>query len=168
MCADWLQIPEWSPASLWYEVELGVIIGDKLQNASPAQALDGIGGYCTALDFTCKGTLLEAREKGLSWAMSKSFDTACAVGPFLPKSQIPDPGDLNLWLKVNGNVRQRGHTSDMTWNVPDLISIISQYLTLEPGDLILTGTPAGMGVITSGDVVDAGIENVDQIQFEVA
>lgn len=129
--------------------------------------LKGIAGYCTALDFTCKETLLTAREQGLSWAMSKSFDTACAVGDFIPKEKIPDPDDVTIWLKLNGELRQKGHISDMTWSPPKLISIISQYLTLEQGDMILTGTPGGMGVVESGDVVTAGIEGVDEISFEV-
>ncbi|ELU13720.1 hypothetical protein CAPTEDRAFT_169184 [Capitella teleta] len=162
-----VKIPNWSPQSIWYEVELGVIIGENLKKASPERALEGIGGYCTALDFTCKDTLLAAREQGLSWAMSKSFDTACAVGDFIPKENFPDPTDVNLWLTLNGISKQKGHSSDMTWSAPQLVSIISQYLTLEPGDLILSGTPSGMGIISPGDEIRAGIEGVDEVRFQV-
>jgi acylpyruvate hydrolase len=138
-----------------------------LTKADEETAMQSIGGYCTALDFTCKEALLSARDRGLSWAMSKSFDTACAVGDFISKEKLPDPGDVNLWLTLNGEMKQKGHSSDMVWSAPTLLSIISQYLTLEPGDLVLTGTPGGIGTISPGDVIKAGIEDVDEVMFEV-
>ena len=161
-------MPEWSKAGIFYEVELGVIIGKPLYQARTDEVMDAIGGYCVALDMTDKARLDMARKTGLAWGVAKSFNTACPVGDFIPKDRISNINDLSLWLKINGDLRQHGNTSDMTWPVTDLISIMSGFFTLEPGDMILTGTPAGMGTARKGDVIEAGIRNVDSIMFEVA
>ena len=82
-----------------------------------------------------------------SWCLGKGFDSACPVGDFINKQKIPDPQNLNIWLKLNGEIKQNQHTSDMIFTVPKLVSYISAYITLEPGDLIVTGTPAGYGCV---------------------
>ena len=94
-----------------------------------------------------------------SWCLGKGFDSACPVGDFINKQKVPDPQNLNIWLKLNGEIKQNQHTSDMIFTVPKLVSYISAYITLEPGDLIVTGTPAGYGCVQSGDVIEAGIKD---------
>ena len=98
-------------------------------------------------------------ENKQSWCLGKGFDTACPVGDFIEKSKIPDPQHLNIWLKLNGEMKQNQHTSDMIFTIPKLVSYISAFLTIEPGDLIVTGTPPGYGCVNSGDIIDAGIKD---------
>jgi acylpyruvate hydrolase len=104
--------------------------------------------------------------------MAKAFDTACPVSFFIPKDSIPDPQNVNLWCKVNGEMKQNGNTKDMIFNIPYLLSYISQFFTLEPNDVVLTGTPAGVSPVKDGDVIEAGLANmynddIIQIKFEV-
>ena len=107
------------------------------------------------LSFSCK----DAMDNKQSWCLGKGFDSACPVGDFINKQKIPDPQNLNIWLKLNGEIKQNQHTSDMIFTVPKLVSYISAYITLEPGDLIVTGTPAGYGCVQAGDVIEAGIKD---------
>ena len=99
--------------------------------------------------------------------MAKMFDTSLPVSSFIPVSSIPDPHNLNLWCKVNQESRQDGNTKDMIFNVPTLLSFISQYFTLEEGDLVLTGTPSGVGPVRSGDTITGGIHGLVDIKFDV-
>ena len=99
--------------------------------------------------------------------MAKMFDTSLPVSDFIPVNNIPDPHNVNLWCKVNGEVRQEGNTKDMIFSVPTLISFISQYFTLEEGDVILTGTPAGVGRVQRGDTITGAIPGVMEISFQV-
>ena len=98
-------------------------------------------------------------ENKQSWCLGKGFDTACPVGEFIDKSHIPDPNDLKIWLKLNGEMKQNDNTNDMIFTIPKLVSYISAFVTLEPGDLIVTGTPPGYGCVKSGDVIHAGIKD---------
>lgn len=99
--------------------------------------------------------------------MAKSFDTSCPVSAFIPKSSIPDPHNVNVWCKVNGNMKQDGNTKDMIFTVPYLLSYISQFFTLEPNDIVLTGTPAGVSAVKSGDVIQGGLDQLIKIEFRV-
>lgn len=108
-----------------------------------------------------------ARQNGQSWTIAKGFDTACPVSKFIPKSCISDPGNVELWCNVNGKCRQRGNTSDLVFNVPFLVSYLSKYMTLEPNDLIVTGSPPGMGPVFPGDVIEGGIKNIAEFKFKV-
>ncbi|KAJ8981567.1 hypothetical protein NQ317_009827 [Molorchus minor] len=130
------------------EVELGVVIGTKATKVCEKDAMTYVGGYCVALDMTATCQMEEARRTGGSWTIGKGFDTATPVGPFIPKSCIPDPHNVALWCSVNGKERQNGCTSDMAFNIPALISFISQYISLEPNDLILSGSPPPYGACT--------------------
>lgn len=110
-----------------------------------------------------------ARQKGWPWSLGKGFDTANPVSRFITKDEIPDCHNVDLWLRVNGELRQQGNTRDLWYNVPELISFISKYMTLEPNDLIMTGTPEGAAKIQSGDVLEAGIgDNIVTMKFDVA
>lgn len=109
-----------------------------------------------------------ARQKGQPWSLGKGFDTANPVSRFISKDEVPDCHNLDLWLRVNGVLRQQANTRDLWYNVPELISFASKYMTLEPNDLIMTGTPEGAAKIQQGDVLEAGLgDNIVNIKFLV-
>jgi acylpyruvate hydrolase len=149
------------------EVELGVIIKQKCKNIPESQSLQYVGGYCLALDLTEVRLMKEIRAKGLPWTFGKGFDTACPVSRYVSCEEIENPNNVQIWCKVNGEVRQNETTADMVFPIQSLISYISQYMTLEPGDLILTGSPAGVGPIVPGDVIEAGIGRDLSMTFPV-
>jgi acylpyruvate hydrolase len=109
----------------------------------------------------------ELKDQGLPWLLSKGFDTSCPCGDFIDKSRISSSSSVNLWLSVNGKMRQNGHTRDMIFSVADLIAFTSKYITLEHGDLILTGTPAGVGAVKRGDQIEAGLNGDNQLQYSM-
>ncbi|XP_067645153.1 oxaloacetate tautomerase FAHD1, mitochondrial isoform X2 [Eurosta solidaginis] len=150
-----------------HEVELGVIIGKKCKNVSKEEALSYVGGYCLALDMTAQCNLGLARQNGHPWSLGKGFDTSTPVSRFVSCNQIENPHDIPLWLKVNGELRQRGNTADLIFKVDDLIAYASKYMTLEPNDLILTGTPDGSLSTKAGDIIEAGMGDHVQIKFTV-
>eukprot|EP00276_Gloeochaete_wittrockiana_P007322 CAMPEP_0184659670 /NCGR_PEP_ID=MMETSP0308-20130426/30627_1 /TAXON_ID=38269 /ORGANISM="Gloeochaete witrockiana, Strain SAG 46.84" /LENGTH=225 /DNA_ID=CAMNT_0027099685 /DNA_START=166 /DNA_END=843 /DNA_ORIENTATION=- len=150
-----------------HEVELGVVIGRVAKDVPMITAMDYIAGYVLALDLTARDLQAEAKKGGLPWSVSKGFDTFTPVSKFLPRSTIPDPADVEIWCKVDGELRQKGSTKDMIFSIPELISYASSVFTLEQGDVILTGTPAGVGPIRPGQVINAGITNVVEMTFPV-
>lgn len=156
-------------AELHHEVELGVVIGKEgFEIPSEAVFSDGyIAGYCLALDMTARDFQEEAKKKGHPWSIAKGFDTSCPVSDMLPVSSLPNPHDVELWLQVNSVDRQRGSTRDMIFDIPTLVAAVSKYFTLQRGDVILTGTPSGVGPVGVGDVIDAGIADVVRFQFRV-
>lgn len=117
--------------------------------------------------MTARDIQLDAKKNGHPWALAKGFDTSTPVGEFIEKSKIPNPEKLQLWLKVNGEMRQNGNTADMIFSINYLISYISQFMTLEEGDTILTGTPSGVSALKSGDVIEAGLADISQIKIAV-
>ncbi|XP_021966853.1 acylpyruvase FAHD1, mitochondrial [Folsomia candida] len=153
--------------SLHHEIELGIVIGKKATDITEANAMDYVAGYVLALDMTARDLQNIAKQKGHPWEMAKSFDTSCPVSAFIPKSSIPDPHNVNVWCKVNGNMKQDGNTKDMIFTVPYLLSYISQFFTLEPNDIVLTGTPAGVSAVKSGDVIQGGLDQLIKIEFRV-
>jgi acylpyruvate hydrolase len=150
-----------------HEVELGVVIGSTGRCIPESRALEHVGGYTLALDMTDREAQGRAKKAGLPWTLAKGFDTACPVSRFIEKSEIQDPQNVELWLNVNGVNRQRCSTSEMIFTIPYLISWISGYMTLEPGDLILTGTPAGVGPVKAGDRIECGLANLVNMTFDV-
>ena len=129
--------------------------------------MDHIGGYCLALDMTDREKQSQLKKKGLPWSLAKGFDTSCPVSDFINKDVIPNPQDVEIWLKVDGNMKQKGNTKDMIFDIPSLVSWVSDYFTLEVGDLILTGTPSGVGPVKPGDVIECGITGVNSMKYEV-
>jgi acylpyruvate hydrolase len=129
-------------SSLHHEIELGVVIKSKCSKVKPEDVMIHVGGFCLALDMTARDFQDEAKKKGHPWTLAKGFDTSCPVSAFIPSEKIMDPHNIELWCSVNGVARQRGSTKDMIFNVPTLLSYISTYFTLEPGDVVLTGTPS--------------------------
>lgn len=121
-------------------------------------ALDAIAGYALGIDMTARNMQEEAKRKGLPWTAAKGFDTFLPVSRYIPKSAIPDPHDAELWLTVNGEERQRDRTALMLFRLPRLLSEISRVMKLEDGDLVLTGTPKGVGKVEVGDVMRAGVK----------
>ena len=143
-----------------HEVELAAVIGSWCRNVSREQALDHVAGYTVALDMTVRGS----EDRGLR----KSPDGYSVLGPWLvTRDEIADPGSLGLWLQVNRQARQRGNTRNLVNNLPRLIEYASSFCTLYPGDIILTGTPTGIGPVVSGDIIDAGIAGIGSMRVEV-
>ncbi len=157
-------IPKNSTKTDW-EVELGVVIGKKTSYIEEKNALDHIAGYVLHNDYSERAFQIE---RAGQWVKGKSCDTFAPLGPFMAtKDEIKDPHNLNLWLKVNGEMLQNSNTSDFVFNVPQVVSYISQFMTLLPGDIISTGTPFGVGMgfkppryLKPGDVVELGIDGL--------
>lgn len=145
-------------AEVHHEVELGVIIGKGGKNIHRRDALSHVAGYCLALDMTARNWQNDAKKGGLPWVRAKGPDTFCPVGEFIEASRIRGP--VTLWLKVDGKERQRASTTDMIWPVEELIEECSSLFTLREGDLILSGTPEGVGPVLPGQTVTAGIEGI--------
>ena len=143
------------------------MIGSTACCVSETDAVDHIGGYAVALDMTDREAQSRAKKSGLPWTLGKGFDTSCPVSRFVEKSSIADPQNVELWLNVNGVNRQRFSTAAMIFSIPYLISWISHQMTLEPADLILTGTPPGVGPVHAGDHIDCGISDLLSVTFDV-
>ena len=150
-----------------HEAELALLIGTQGKNIPPAEALDHIAGYGVAIDLTLRDVQAELKKKGLPWEIAKGFDTACPLSAFVPAARIPDPQQLRIRLTVNGAPRQDGSTSLMIHSVAAIVSHMSTIFTLEPGDVILTGTPAGVAPIVSGDRLVAEIDGVGRLEVTV-
>jgi len=151
-----------------HELELALLVGKQGKQISEANALDHVAGYGVALDLTLRDLQTELKEKGLPWELAKGFDTSCPLSDFVPADQIRAPNNLALTLEVNGELRQQGNTNMMMRSVEQIISEMSQFYTLEPGDIILTGTPAGVGRMVSGDILRGEIEQVGTLEVTVA
>ncbi|WP_113662013.1 fumarylacetoacetate hydrolase family protein [Pedobacter nanyangensis] len=169
---DDLIIPKNSTKTDW-EVELAVVIGKKASYVDEQDALDHVAGYVLHNDYSERAFQLERNGQ---WVKGKSCDTFAPIGPFIAtKDEIADVHNLRLWLKVNGKLLQDGNTSNLIFNIPFLVSYISQFMTLLPGDIITTGTPAGVGLgqkpepwyLKPGDVVELGIDGLGSSRQEV-
>lgn len=153
--------------SLDHEVELAVVIARKARDVPESSAMDFIGGYALALDMTAREIQSSAKSAGLPWTVAKGQDTFTPISSVVPQSMVPDPHNLELWLKVDGEIRQKGSTGDMMFKIPFLISHISSIMTLLEGDVILTGTPQGVGPVKVGQKIDAGITGLIDVHFDV-
>ena len=151
-----------------HEIELAVLIGRTGKAIPAGEALDYVAGYGVALDMTLRDVQAGLKAKGLPWEIAKAFDTSCPLSAFVPAAQVTDPQQLHLKLTVNGELRQDGTTAMMLRPVAQLISEASNYFTLEAGDILLTGTPAGVGAVQSGDRLEAAIEGVGRLSVSVA
>ncbi len=168
---DDMIIPKGSKKSDW-EVELAVVIGTKASYVSEETAMNYVAGYCVHNDYSERSFQLE---RGGQWVKGKSCDTFAPIGPWLvTKDEIDDVDNLGLWLKVNGEMKQDGNTSDLIFGIPFLVSYISNFMTLHPGDIISTGTPAGVGLgfnppqyLNPGDEVELGIDNLGSMKQQI-
>jgi 5-carboxymethyl-2-hydroxymuconate isomerase len=149
-------------------VELALLIGRKGKDLPVGQAMESIAGYGVGIDLTLRDVQGELKKKGLPWEIAKGFDTACPLSAFVEASNVSDPQNLRIRLTVNGEIRQDGNTSMMIHRIPAIVSHMSGRFTLEPGDVILTGTPAGVRRIVSGDHLVAEIPGVATLRVSVA
>jgi len=163
---DTIVIPAYSK-DCHHEAELAVLIGTTGKDIPAERALEHVAGYGVAIDLTLRDVQAELKKKGLPWDIAKGFDTACPLSPFVPAARVADPQDLRILLTVNGETRQDGSTSLMIHPVREIISYLSGIFTLEPGDVVLTGTPAGVSAIVSGDKLVAEIPGVARLQVPV-
>lgn len=161
-----VEIPPYA-SDCHHEIELAVLIGRPGKEIGEAEALGHVAGYGVALDLTLRDLQSELKAKGLPWEIAKAFDTACPLSVFVPADRVPEPQNLRLRLTVNGVLRQDGTSADMLRPVARLISEASRYFTLEAGDILLTGTPAGVGPLVRGDKVEALIEGVGSLTVDV-
>jgi len=151
-----------------HEAELALLIGKKGKDIPEDRAMEHIAGYGVAIDLTLRDVQSELKKKGLPWEIAKGFDTACPLSGFTEASRVADPHDLRIRMTVNGETRQNGHTSMMIHRIPAILRHMSACFTLEPGDVILTGTPAGVSRIVPGDRLSAEIPGVAALRVSVA
>ena len=152
---------------LHHEVELGVIIGKKCKKINEKNALDYVLGYVVALDITARDIQSVAKKNGWPWSIAKGFDTFAPISNVVLKKDISNPNNLDICLKVNGKVCQRSNTKNIVFSVEKIIEFISTIMTLEPGDLIMTGTPEGVGEIKSGDILEANLGDICYLKVDV-
>ncbi|ADZ72508.1 fumarylacetoacetate hydrolase family protein [Polymorphum gilvum] len=146
-----------------YEAELVVAIGRAGSDISPEQALDHVWGYAIGNDLTRRDLQLAARESGRPWDWGKAFDRSAVIGPIHPVSAVGHLSTGAIRLTVNDAVRQSADLADLIWSVPEIVSILSQSMEIRPGDLVMTGTPAGVGPLVPGDVCRVTIEGLGDI-----
>lgn len=170
---DPVVIPRNSVKTDW-EVELAIVIGKRTSYIETSQSMDHIAGFCLHNDYSEREFQLE---RGGQWVKGKSSDTFAPLGPFMAtKDEVNDPQNLKMWLKLNGTVLQDSNTSDMIFDIKTIVSYLSNFMTLLPGDVISTGTPAGVGLglkppmyLKPGDIVELGVEGLgEQRQVSVA
>jgi len=152
---------------LHHEVELVVALKAGGANIAPEQALDLVWGYAVGLDLTRRDLQAVAKKEGRPWDMAKGFDASAPCSPLLPVSCTGHPQEGRIWLEVNGEARQEGNLNEMIWPVADVISYLSRFVALAPGDLIFTGTPAGVGALNPGDRVRGGVDGVTSFELTV-
>ncbi|RUO19316.1 isomerase/hydrolase [Aliidiomarina iranensis] len=145
-----LRIPT-QQGSCHHELELVVLVGSLMQNLRPEQTLKGVAGYALGLDLTLRDVQDELKAKGQPWERAKGFDGSAAIGPFVAASVFGSVAKASFELQRNGEIQQQGKVADMVFSVPQLLAEISSVFTLEPGDLVFTGTPAGVGPLHVGD-----------------
>lgn len=150
-----------------YEIELVVAIGKSGRDISLEQANDYVYGYAVGLDMTRRDLQMKMREMGRPWEIGKAFDASAPIGPLHPASQIGHPSKAGLWLQVNGTDKQRSDIDKLIWSVPETISYLSRFFELQPGDLIMTGTPEGVGPVVAGERMTGGVEGLGEIQVSV-
>ncbi|MCT7374626.1 fumarylacetoacetate hydrolase family protein [Chelativorans salis] len=150
-----------------YEAELIVAIGTGGRNISEAAALSHVWGYAIGNDLTRRDLQLQARDKGRPWDFGKAFDRSAVIGPVHPVAAVGHPDKGSIRLTVNGETKQNGDLAELIWSVPEIISILSHSITLAPGDLIMTGTPAGVGPLLPGDTCVVSIEGLGEISTRI-
>jgi fumarylpyruvate hydrolase len=154
-------------SNLQHEVELVVALGKGGTNIPLEQALGYVFGYAVGFDLTKRDLQQRSKDKGHPWDMGKGFDQGGPIGAIQPVSAVGHPAHGAVWLKVNGEFRQNGDLEQMSWKVAEVIANLSTYVALAPGDLIFTGTPAGVSTIVRGDVIEGGVAGVGELQIRL-
>jgi fumarylpyruvate hydrolase len=150
-----------------HEIELVVALKSGGNDIPVERALGHVYGYGVGLDMTRRDLQGEAKKLGRPWEVGKSFEASAPCGPLVPASQIGHPTKGAIWLDVNGKRRQTGDLSQLIWNVPETIAYLSTLFTLAAGDVIMTGTPAGVAAVQRGDVLHGGVEGIGEIECRV-
>jgi 2-keto-4-pentenoate hydratase/2-oxohepta-3-ene-1,7-dioic acid hydratase in catechol pathway len=152
---------------LHHEAELGIVIGKKCKAVSQKNAIENILGYLLTLDITARDLQSIAKKHGWPWTISKGFDTFAPISDVVPREEVPNPYDLEILLKVNDVVKQHSNTKFMLYSMERIVEFVSCIMTLERGDLIMTGTPEGVGEIKAGDVIEAKLGDICSLKIDV-
>ncbi len=155
-------------SNLHHEIELVVAIGKGGKNIAAANALQHVYGYAVGLDMTRRDLQNDMKKQGRPWCIGKGFDHSAPIGPITPAAQAGDVAHAEIYLKVNGQDRQRSQVTQLIWNIAETIEQLSAGWELQPGDLIFTGTPEGVGAVVSGDVLEGGISGLQTLHLRVA
>jgi fumarylpyruvate hydrolase len=150
-----------------YEAELVAVIGKGGSDIALADALDHVWGYAVGLDMTRRDLQMKMREMGRPWEIGKAFDRSAPIGPIHPASIVGHFENAGVWLTVNGVTKQKSDVSHLIWSVAETVADLSKYFRLEPGDVIYTGTPEGVGAVRPGDVMAVGVERLGELTVRV-
>lgn len=150
-----------------YEIEMVVALKDGGENIPLEKALDHVYGYGVGIDLTRRDLQGEAKKLGRPWEVGKAFEQSAPATALVPASRIGHPSSGRIWLSVNGEVKQDGNLNQMIWKVPEMIAELSTLFRLMPGDLIFAGTPAGVGPVKAGDVLEGGVEGVGALKVTI-
>jgi len=166
--ADGAEIPyPLATRNVHHEIELVVALGSAALGVAEAQALDCVYGYSVGIDLTRRDLQKVARDMGRPWDCGKGFDNSAPLASITPASVVGHPESRAIWLSVNGEMRQEGNIDQMIWSVPEIIATLSNQFRLQPGDLIFTGTPAGVGPLVAGDTVAGGVDGVGELSVSI-
>ena len=150
-----------------YEIELVVAIGKAGRDIPLEQANEHVWGYAVGLDMTRRDLQMKMREMGRPWEIGKAFDQSAPIGPLHPASRVGHPGHAGIWLQVNAADKQRSDIDKLIWSVPETVSYLSRFFELQPGDLIMTGTPEGVGPVVAGDLMVGGVDGLGELHVRV-
>ncbi len=150
-----------------YEIELVAAIGRGGFQIPVEQALEHVWGYAVGLDMTRRDLQMQMREMGRPWEIGKAFDQSAPIGPLYPAEKVGHLTDAEIWLKVNGEYKQRSTTKALIWSVAETVAYLSRFFRLEPGDLIYTGTPEGVGPVVAGDLMEGGVAGLGTLSVKV-
>ncbi|BAV75650.1 fumarylacetoacetate (FAA) hydrolase [Pseudomonas chlororaphis subsp. aurantiaca] len=150
-----------------YEIELVVAIGKGGRNIAREQANEHVWGYAVGLDMTRRDLQMQAREMGRPWELGKAFDQSAPIGALTPAAQLAGLEHAAIWLQVDGQDKQRSDVDKLIWSVPETIAYLSRFFELQPGDLIMTGTPEGVGPVVAGELMLGGVESLGELRVRV-
>ncbi|SFE12682.1 fumarylpyruvate hydrolase [Sulfitobacter brevis] len=154
-------------ANLHHEIELVIAIGKGGSDIAETDVMDHVWGAAVGLDMTRRDLQTEAKNMGRPWDWGKAFDASAPIGPIKPIADVPSVETGRIWLAVNGEVRQDADLADLIWSVREHVSTLSKSMTLEPGDIVMTGTPAGVGSVVAGDVITGGVDGIGELEVKI-
>lgn len=153
--------------NLHHEIELVIAIGKGGSEIAQEDVMDHVWGAAVGLDMTRRDLQGEAKDMGRPWDWGKAFDQSAPIGPIKPIADVPSVETGRIWLAVNGEIRQDADLADLIWSVREHVSILSHSMALQPGDIIMTGTPAGVGAVVAGDVMTGGVEGIGELEVTI-
>ena len=153
--------------NLHHEIELVIAIGKGGAEIAEADVMDHVWGASVGLDLTRRDLQMEARDMGRPWDWGKAFDQSAPIAPIVPIAEVPSVETGRIWLAVNGETRQDADLSDLIWSVREHVSVLSRAMTLAPGDIVMTGTPAGVSAVVAGDVITGGVEGIGELEVTI-